>query len=415
MSRFVVLANWVPETIALWILHTYAYRFRDISTYLGIESPVHRCGKTTLLALLNQLARRTLTSANISSPAFFRCIEELRPTLLIDEADTFLKGNHELRGILNAGYTPDTGYVMRVVSLPSVAASRQNAAIRSEPSTLNSQLSTSSLARFSCWCPKAIARIGRLPETLADRCIIIRMHRKMRDERCERLRKLDPVHLKSKCLRWVRDNAARIAAAEPAIPDGLNDRAADIWEPLLVLADLAGGDWPQRARQAALGLAASTQEANPITALLLDIFCLFALSPDQRLFTRELVHGLNTRFSDRPWMPLTRGGKVTEIWLSQQLRPYGIRPKTLWKEQHSAKGYDEEDFHETFRRYIAKADYEAYLAGWQKPPKPGSPTGSAGTSLAEASERRQVLPASGNADASAHVPSVSPDGSTAVS
>ena len=70
-------------------------------------------------------------------------------------------------------------------------------------------------------------------------------------------------------------------------------------------------------------------------------------------------------------MPLTHGGKVTEIWLSQQLRPYGIRPKTLWKGQHSAKGYTEEDFHETFRRYISKVDYEAYLSSSQKPPQPG--------------------------------------------
>lgn len=103
MRRFIVLPKWVPETFALWILHTYAFELRDVSTYLGIESPEKRCGKTTLLTLLGRLVNRPVAAANISSSAFFRVIQETRPTLLIDEADTFLQGNDELRGILNAG------------------------------------------------------------------------------------------------------------------------------------------------------------------------------------------------------------------------------------------------------------------------------------------------------------------------
>src|SRR5437773_50973 len=104
-TRFVILPKWAAETLALWTLHTYAFQLRDVSTYLGIESPLKRCGKTTLLQLLNELAHRAIASANISPPAFFRVIEELSPTLLIDEADTFLPGNEQLRGILNSGYS----------------------------------------------------------------------------------------------------------------------------------------------------------------------------------------------------------------------------------------------------------------------------------------------------------------------
>src|SRR5258706_16149917 len=100
--------------------------------------------------------------------------------------------------------------------------------------------------RFSSWCPKAIATIGRLPDTLADRCIIIRMQRKAIHEECDRLRNLVAAPLRQKCLRFVIDHRQEIADAQPQPPEGLNDRATDIWEPLLALADLAGGDWPQK-------------------------------------------------------------------------------------------------------------------------------------------------------------------------
>src|SRR5262249_32950756 len=117
----------------------------------------------------------------------------------------------------------------------------------------------SALAKFSCWCPKAISRIGRLPETLADRCIVIRMQRKTSRECCERLRKLEPSTLKEGCERFVGERAEEIAAAAPEIPPSLNDRAADIWEPLLIIADLAGGEWPGLARQAAIHLSATAE------------------------------------------------------------------------------------------------------------------------------------------------------------
>src|SRR5207245_793378 len=119
---FVVLPKWAAETLALWILYTFAFHLRDVTTYIGLESPEKRCGKTTLLSLLAELANRAVASSNISPPAFFRVIEDLSPTLLIDEMDTFLKGNDQLQGILNSGYTRKTAFVLRAGSTAASSA-----------------------------------------------------------------------------------------------------------------------------------------------------------------------------------------------------------------------------------------------------------------------------------------------------
>jgi hypothetical protein len=118
LRRFVVFPTWAAETLALWILHTYAFRLREVTTYIGIESPEKECGKSTLLTVLSHFVDRAALSSNISSSAFFRAIEELEPTLLIDEADTNLRGKDDLTGILNSGYTKTTAFVWRICYEP---------------------------------------------------------------------------------------------------------------------------------------------------------------------------------------------------------------------------------------------------------------------------------------------------------
>jgi putative DNA primase/helicase len=279
-----------------------------------------------------------------------------------------LPGNDQLKGILNSGYKKKTGFVLRAANQPGTSEPSD----ASTPDTCHSSPPTGGVLRFSSWCPKAIATIGRLPDTLADRCIIIRMQRKTMHEECERMQNLVAEPLRRKCKRFVMDHEPEIAAAQPEPPEGLNDRATDIWEPLFALADLAGGDWPEKARSAALSLSATAQESNPISTLLLDMFFLFAITPEKRLFTRTLVEGLNTRFPDRPWSEGRNGKPITDQWLSQQLRPYGIKPKTIWIGDASAKGYVEEDLLDTFRRYISLSDYEAVRAEWQAAKRPAS-------------------------------------------
>jgi putative DNA primase/helicase len=331
LNRFVILPIWAADTIALWVLHTYAFKWRDVSTYLGIESPVKRCGKTTLLTVLSEVANRVVVSSNISAAAFFRVIEEKQPTLLIDEADTLLPGNDELRGILNAGYSRKTAYVVRVANQEK--ETKENGA----------ESRASRLVSFSSWCPKAIAAIGHLPETLADRCIIVRMQRKSPRQNCERCRNLDATVLKRQCARFVLDHGAPIASANPEIPPALNDRQADIWEPLLALADQAGGDWPHRAREAAVGLAGRATEEDPASSLLSDIRVVFKTRKLDRIHSQVLMLELN-KLTGRPWAERRSGAETNVRWLSNQLRPHGIRPKLLRIGKTVGKGYVRADF-----------------------------------------------------------------------
>jgi len=356
LRRFVVFSKWVAELFALWIVHTYAFRLREVTTYIGIESPERECGKSTLLTVLSYFVDRAAVSSNISSSAFFRAIEELQPTLLIDEADTNLRGKDDLTGILNSGYTKRTAFVWRMCY--DTAPEREREEGRG---AVAGGSSAGRVARYSCWCPKAIAGIGQLDPTLASRCIVVQMHRKTAREECERLKRLDAVELKRKCARFVAQHSATIAQAEPRIPEGLANRAADIWEPLLALADLAGGQWPELAREAALGLTARAQEDNPIGSLLLDVLLVLEEANMKRMFSRDLVQGL-MGFGDRPWGELSRGKAVTEAWLARQLRPYGIKPRTIRIGDKVAKGYVKEDHMEAFRRYIPKSALEALQA-----------------------------------------------------
>jgi putative DNA primase/helicase len=190
-----------------------------------------------------------------------------------------------------------------------------------------------------------------LPETLADRCIVIRMQRKTPGEECEKLRNLDGSMLRRKCARFVKDHGTEIASARPALPPDLNDRASDVWEPLLAIAELAGVEWPEKAREAATGLTCVAQASSPIGALLSDIRECFEASEMDRLFSRTLVEWLR-QCKKRPWLEMGHGKLISELWLSHQLRPYGIRPKTMWIGEQAAKGYLLEDFGEVFRRYL---------------------------------------------------------------
>jgi hypothetical protein len=216
------------------------------------------------------------------------------------------------------------------------------------------------IVRFSCWCPKVIARIGSLPLILADRCIVFRMQRKKPEEPCERLRKFTAGDLKAKSLRFVQDHAEAIATAEPELPRELNDREADIWEPLLVIADLAGGPWPVRAREAAVGISTAAADSNPIALLLFDAVVEFALAARKQMFSSELVERL-TYLPGRPWGTLLRGKPIDERWLARQLHPYGIRPRNVRIDGQQAKGYEREELLELCQRYVSKSEVRALM------------------------------------------------------
>ena len=162
-ERYVILPAGAAVMLALWILHTYTLDANEQTPYVAITSPEMRCGKSRVLQIMRTLASRTLSAANITAAAVYRTIEAYKPTLLIDEADSFLRENEELRGVLNSGFERN-GSVIR------------NVGDNHEP------------RQFATWCAKAIAKIGKLTGTLHDRSIEIAMRRKKAEEKVERLR-----------------------------------------------------------------------------------------------------------------------------------------------------------------------------------------------------------------------------------
>ena len=415
IKRYVVLPEMAAEALALWVVHTYAFTLRQVTTYIGVVSPEKRCGKTTLLELLGLLANRSLTASNISPSAMFRVIEGTQPTLLIDEADTFLQGRDELAGILNAGYRKGNSYVVRVAErkrvgpVPSPGAAEPEfgewnpdsglptSDLRS-PSSIPCNVVTdhhvtnhglTGLARYSCWCPKVMAAIGRLPDTLADRCIVITMQRKMSGEKCERMRQLNAAEYRKRSADFVRENREAIAQARPETPSGLNDRAADIWEPLLAIADLAGGDWPELARQAAQQLSASDDEMTLVGYFLKDLRNYMVLSDVDRMLCRDIVKRLNP-MHDRPWEDLRRGREINEWWLGRLLGELGLRSRTTRVGDATGKGYTLADIDAAFRRYVPKPDLHTAISSSFSSSSSSSTSGSAPSETSDPETDAQI-------------------------
>ena len=166
------------------------------------------------------------------------------------------------------------------------------------------------------------------------------------------------------------DHPAEIAGAHPHPPSVMSDRSVQIWEPMVIIGDLAGGDWPELARQAAVGLSGSAEANDPVGALLFGIWFLFSSTGGVRMFTRTLVESLNS-MTDRSWGGMRHGKGITDAWLADQLQPHGIAPRTMRIGSMQAKGYFEEDFQEAFQRYMSRSEIEAlqsqFQAQWEKP------------------------------------------------
>jgi len=237
-DRYLYLPNGASAAVTMWVLHTYGVDCFDISPRLYISSPMPGCGKTTLMDLVELLSYRSLGVSNITAAAMFRIISEYHPTLLIDEADTFLKANEELRGIINAGYEQG-GKVSRV-------------------ETINKKQVVSI---FPCYSPCAIAGIGGTHKTIQERSVNIIMERKTHADKIERMRKREICKIthdiQRKCLRWVEDHAEQISRTRPEMPLYMGDRTADIWEPLFAIAETLSPEWLAQINTAAKALGKS--------------------------------------------------------------------------------------------------------------------------------------------------------------
>jgi putative DNA primase/helicase len=328
--RYIVLPQGADIALSLWVLHAWTMDAGDISPFMVLVSPTKRCGKTSVLILLFFLTPKSELAANITASSLFRYIEAVRPTLLIDEADSFMKDNEELRGILNSGHTRLAANIIRNVEVNGEHRPR----------------------RFSTWAPKAIATIRKLADTLEDRSVIVTLQRKPRDAKVERLRRRDTEEfqsLRSQAARWAANNFDKLVDPDPAVPEVLNDRAADNWRPLLAIADLAGGTWPEDARRAACTLSGEEEDGAVNVELLRDIRAVFG--DDDAVRSADLVAKLIAD-PEGPWAEWKHGRPLTQKQLGGLLRPFGIVSETVSIPGfNDAKGYRRTHFEEVWAVY----------------------------------------------------------------
>ncbi len=342
LEKYVVLPRHGAITVALWILHTYTFAVLFLSPYLALLSPSRRCGKTTLLEIIGAIVPRKLPLSNITAAALYRTVESYHPTLLVDEADTFLTGNEDLRGILNSGHSQATACVIRTVG------------DNHEPRV------------FSTWCPKVIAMIGKLPDTLDDRSIVISLRRKTRKEKVQRLRQ-DHLHeemepLRSRAARWAQDHLPQLQNSDPVVPEELHDRAQDNWRPLLAIADLIGGSTPEAARKAALAFHRMAEDDETSAKLLADIRQVFEETQEDQIPSEKIVEAL-VKMEDRPWPEFNRGKPLSPNLLARLLRPFDIRPRGIRVGPTTPKGYRLADFEDAFSRYLPSQPQQPQQAG----------------------------------------------------
>ena len=332
IRRYVVLSDHAADAAALWTVHAHVVDASNTSPRLFLTSPEKRCGKTTMLVVLSRIVPRPVQVANISPSPLFRAIEIARPTMMLDEADSFATSNDDLRGIINAGHQRD-GAVIRAVGDDH------------EPRL------------FSVWGAMAIAGIGSMPATIEDRSIIIRLRRRRPEEDLQRFR-LDRTpdldRLASMATRWAADIMDALSDADPDVPGELHDRAADNWRALLAIADAVGGDWSQRARSAALALSNSDEgEDQSIGVKLLgDIRAVFVDQIDERISSPDLAAALHA-MEDRPWPEYGRARKPISVHqIARLLKPFGIVPRKLRIGEGSVRGYPITSFNDAFARYL---------------------------------------------------------------
>jgi hypothetical protein len=342
IRRFVILNDHQLDAIALWVAHTHAFEAAQCTPYIYINSAEKRSGKTRLIEVLVRLVAKPYSSAHVTPGVLVRRLAMDRPTVFLDEIDALFKSGREnmeyIRGILNAGYCQGGTISFNIPDSVEGWAPKE----------------------FDVFSPKAFAGIGnRLPDTVEDRSIRIEMRRRTPNEQCERfrLRKspavLKPIH--DELYVWATGAIPLLIDASPDLPSELSDRAADVWEALLSIADLAGGDWPERARAAALALSAAVivEDASLGVMVLRDIKSIFDAAGKDTMATAELVPAL-VAMEESPWGDL-RGKSIDNRRLARELRQYGIRPRDLKipdSDNKVQKGYRREDFVDAWGRYI---------------------------------------------------------------
>ena len=344
-TRYAVLEKGLPLVLSLWSIATHLFARFDVFPYLAVTSPTRRCGKTRVGELLEELCANPQSTVQISPAALYRLIHEKKPTLILDEAES-LSGRSEssemLRAILNVGYKKGK----------TVAR-----AGKSEDGNFK-------LEEFETFCPKVITLIGNLPDTLADRCIPIRMKRRTY-ENLARFRyataAMEAAPLKNKMVGWAAANTEEVA--DYYVQNDLSflsDRDAEIWLSLFAVLDVAN-----RTRAAELQITAEqlsgAKSANEPTELgiklLADVRQIFAgpLDSAEQATSEGLLNSLKD-LDESPWKDLGFGKPLNARKLAELLRPYEIRPQNVRTGGNGVKkAYKKESFEDAWARYLPPA------------------------------------------------------------
>jgi hypothetical protein len=335
VSKYLVATRDQVDAVALWVMHAHTIAACDTTPRLAVQSAEKASGKTRLLELLGLLVPAPLSVSNASAAALFRSIDAGPCTVLFDEVDAVFHPKaggaaEDLRAMLNAGY-------LRGASVARCVGEGR----------------TMRVHKFEVFAAVATAGIGILPDTLQSRSIVIRLKRRGPGESIEKFRRRlvvpEAERLAARCARWAEAHTEKLGSSYPPVPDELADRASDIWEPLLAVADLFGRDWPERARDAAVRLSGPTGHDDDSTTarLMADLAAIFADSGADRLTSAVIVAALLER-EESGW-----GDWVTPLWLSRRLKRFEVHPKLMRfaGDDKPARGYLLSDLTDPIARY----------------------------------------------------------------
>lgn len=340
LARFVLYPSEHARTAhVLWLIHTHAMDAWESTARIAFLSPEPNSGKTRALELSETLVPRPIEAVNTTCAYLFRKVADPQglPTILYDEVDTLFgpraKENEEIRGFLNAGHRRGAMAGRCVVKGKTVVTEE-----------------------LPAYCAVLLAGLGNLPDTILTRSVIVRMRRRAPGEIIEPYRRRSHAPqghaLRERLALWAQQHLTELSDARPAMPAGVADRDADVWEPLLAIADVAGAEWPARARSAAVALVTDAKSSSPSLGirLLTDLRTVFQKRGDS-MFTADIL-GLLTSLPEAPW-PDLKGKPLDARRLAAFLRPYNIKSTTVREGTIVGKGYRREDLHDAWLRYIA--------------------------------------------------------------
>ncbi|WP_226351893.1 DUF3631 domain-containing protein [Pseudonocardia sp. ICBG601] len=334
LRRYVALPSDAAVVgVVLWIAATHAQPAWAHAPRLVVRAPEKRCGKSRLLDVVEGTCHQPFITVNATPAAVYRSITADPPTMLVDEADTIFgpaaTGHEDLRGLLNAGHQ------------------------RNRPAK-RYDLTKNRVESISTFAMAALAGIGRMPDTIEDRAVVVQMRRRAPGETVAPYRhRRDRPKLQKLAERlngWLRDDLSALEAAEPVMP--VEDRAADTWEPLIAIADHAGGHWPDRARAAILDLQDEDTGDDRSERIRLLADCHTAFADEHALPTMRLLQQLRAD-PEAPWADYgPRGEGLTAMRLGKLLGEYGIQPTQMrLPGLGRTRGFHRAAFADAWRRY----------------------------------------------------------------